>query len=64
MVRELLHVMPIEQLKAVSSSGDAALHIAVRRKDIDMVRLRTNLDVLESIQPLSWRMIFYFAHSI
>ncbi|KAJ8969600.1 hypothetical protein NQ317_011314, partial [Molorchus minor] len=39
MCRELLSQQTAEQLKAQSANGDTALHLAVRRKDIDMVRI-------------------------
>nr|CAH7722319.1 unnamed protein product [Callosobruchus chinensis] len=39
MCRELLSTLTSEQLKAASANGDTALHLAVRRKDIDMVRI-------------------------
>ncbi|KAK9890744.1 hypothetical protein WA026_012092 [Henosepilachna vigintioctopunctata] len=50
MVRELLHALPVEQLKAQSASGDAALHLAVRRKDIDMVRILVDYGTSVDIQ--------------
>jgi len=37
MCRELLNTLTSEQLKAAAANGDTALHLAVRRKDIDMV---------------------------
>lgn len=37
MCRELLSSQTSEQLKASAVNGDTALHLAVRRKDIDMV---------------------------
>lgn len=37
MCRELLSAQTSEQLKAAAANGDTALHLAVRRKDIDMV---------------------------
>lgn len=37
MCRELLSSQTAEQLKAASGNGDTALHLAVRRKDVDMV---------------------------
>lgn len=39
MCRELLSAQTAEQLKAAAANGDTALHLAVRRKDIDMVRI-------------------------
>ncbi|XP_060528049.1 serine/threonine-protein phosphatase 6 regulatory ankyrin repeat subunit A isoform X3 [Cylas formicarius] len=49
MCRELLSALTSEQLKACAANGDTALHLAVRRKDIDMVRILvdygTNVDI-------------------
>ncbi|XP_045473083.1 serine/threonine-protein phosphatase 6 regulatory ankyrin repeat subunit A [Harmonia axyridis] len=39
MCRELLSAQTSDQLKATSANGDTALHLAVRKKDIDMVRI-------------------------
>lgn len=39
MVRELLGVMTAEQLKASAPNGDTALHLAARRKDVDMTKI-------------------------
>ncbi|XP_068897873.1 serine/threonine-protein phosphatase 6 regulatory ankyrin repeat subunit B isoform X1 [Tenebrio molitor] len=39
MCRELLSAQTAEQVKAAAANGDTALHLAVRRKDIDMVRI-------------------------
>lgn len=39
MCRELLSVLPVEQLKCVTDAGDTALHIAARRRDLDMVKI-------------------------
>ncbi|XP_025833800.1 serine/threonine-protein phosphatase 6 regulatory ankyrin repeat subunit A [Agrilus planipennis] len=39
MCRELLGSLTGEQLKFASASGDCALHIAARKRDIDMVRI-------------------------
>lgn len=39
MVRELLGTSTQEQLKASTNNGDTALHLAARRKDVDMVRI-------------------------
>lgn len=37
MCRELLSSQTAEQLKASAANGDTAIHLAVRRKDVDMV---------------------------
>ncbi len=39
MCRELLSVLPAEQLKSVTDMGDTALHIAARRRDLDLVKI-------------------------
>lgn len=39
MVRELLSSQTADQLKAQSANGDSALHLAARRRDIDMVNI-------------------------
>lgn len=43
MCRELLSAQTAEQLKAAAANGDTALHLAVRRKDIDMVFIFTSI---------------------
>ncbi|XP_047530472.1 serine/threonine-protein phosphatase 6 regulatory ankyrin repeat subunit B [Vanessa atalanta] len=39
MVRELLSAQTAEQLKASTPAGDTALHLAARRRDVDMSRI-------------------------
>ncbi|XP_065174102.1 serine/threonine-protein phosphatase 6 regulatory ankyrin repeat subunit A isoform X3 [Atheta coriaria] len=39
MCRELLGAQTADQLKSTAPNGDTALHLAARRKDIDMVRI-------------------------
>lgn len=50
MCRELLSAQTAEQLKAQSANGDTALHLAVRRKDIDMVRILVDYGTSVDIQ--------------
>ena len=49
MCRELLGQQTAEQLKATTDNGDAAIHIAARRRDVDMIRILvdygTNVDM-------------------
>ncbi|KAL1139667.1 hypothetical protein AAG570_006645 [Ranatra chinensis] len=39
MCRELLSQAAVDQLKATTDNGDTAIHLASRRRDIDMVRI-------------------------
>lgn len=39
MCRELLSQQAPDQLRATTTIGDSALHLAARRRDIDMVRI-------------------------
>lgn len=39
MCRELLSVLPMEQLRCITETGDTAVHLAARRKDLDMVKI-------------------------
>ncbi|KAK9890747.1 hypothetical protein WA026_012095 [Henosepilachna vigintioctopunctata] len=50
MCRELLSAQTADQLKASSTNGDTALHLAVRRKDIDMVRILVDYGTSVDIQ--------------
>lgn len=50
MVRELLGSQTAEQLKATTSNGDSAIHLAARRKDIDMTRILVDYGVHVDVQ--------------
>ncbi|XP_017781810.1 PREDICTED: serine/threonine-protein phosphatase 6 regulatory ankyrin repeat subunit A isoform X2 [Nicrophorus vespilloides] len=50
MCRELLGAQTADQLKASSANGDTALHLAARRKDIDMVRILVDYGTSVDIQ--------------
>lgn len=39
MCRELLSQQAAEQLRATTDNGDTALHLAARKRDVDMVRI-------------------------
>lgn len=39
MCRELLSTQAAEQLKYKTKSGDTAIHLAAKRKDIDMIKI-------------------------
>lgn len=39
MCRELLSTQALEQLKYKTKSGDMAIHLAAKRKDIDMIKI-------------------------
>lgn len=39
MCRELLSTQAAEQLKYKTKSGDMAIHLAAKRKDIDMIKI-------------------------
>ena len=39
MCRELLSQQAQDQLRATTPSGDTALHLAARRRDVDMARI-------------------------
>jgi len=39
MCRELLSTQAVEQLKFKTKSGDMAIHLAAKRKDIDMIKI-------------------------
>lgn len=53
MCRELLGQQTADQLKAVTGNGDTALHLASRRKDVDMVRILVDYGTNVDIQNVS-----------
>lgn len=62
MCKELLSVLPLEQLKCTTDTGDTALHLAARRRDLDMVKILVdygaNVDsqnVSNAYQRCRWR---------
>ncbi|XP_045533484.1 serine/threonine-protein phosphatase 6 regulatory ankyrin repeat subunit B [Pieris brassicae] len=46
MVRELLSAQTAEQLKSSTPAGDTALHLAARRRDVDMARILVDYGAL------------------
>ncbi|KAL1463243.1 hypothetical protein WDU94_015014 [Cyamophila willieti] len=50
MCRELLSTQTSEQLKATTISGDTALHLAARKRDLDMVRILVDYGTSVDIQ--------------
>ncbi|KAG8227343.1 hypothetical protein J437_LFUL003332 [Ladona fulva] len=54
MVRELLGSLTQEQLKTVTEKkGDSALHLAARRKDVEMLRILVDYGTNVDIQNVS-----------
>lgn len=39
MCRELLSALATDQLKCKTNTGDTALHLAARRRDLDLVKI-------------------------
>lgn len=50
MCRELLSTQTAEQLKATTMNGDTALHLAARKRDLDMVRILVDYGTSVDIQ--------------
>jgi hypothetical protein len=72
MCRELLGQQTADQLKATTDSGDAAIHLAARRRDVDMVKILvdygTNVDMQNvstavNISLLMLHVVVYFLSS-
>lgn len=53
MCRELLAQQAPEQLRATTPSGDTALHLAARRRDVDMVRILVDYGAQVDMQNVS-----------
>jgi hypothetical protein len=64
MCRELLGQQAAEQLKATTDNGDAAIHLAARRRDVDMVRILVDYGTNVDMQNVStdWNIRFGMAH--
>lgn len=73
MCRELLSQCASEQLRTTTPAGDTALHLAARRRDVDMVRIlvdygtpidmqnvRQNERDLEKFMPKDCSLLLYF----
>lgn len=57
MCRELLSVLPTEQLKSSTDTGDTALHLAARRRDLDMVKILVDYGANVDSQNVSTRVL-------
>ena len=53
MCRELLAQQAPDQLKATTPAGDSALHLAARRRDVDMVRILVDYGASVDMQNVS-----------
>jgi ankyrin repeat protein len=64
MCRELLGQQTAEQLKATTDNGDAAIHLAARRRDIDMVRILVDYGTNVDMQNVStdWNICIDMVH--
>lgn len=54
MCRELLSQQAPDQLKATTPTGDTALHLAARRRDVDMVRILVDYGASVDMQNVSY----------
>lgn len=64
MCRELLGQQTAEQLKATTDNGDAAIHLAARRRDVDMVRILVDYGTNVDLQNVStdWNICIGMVH--
>jgi hypothetical protein len=64
MCRELLGQQTAEQLKATTDNGDAAIHLAARRRDVDMVRILVDYGTNVDMQNVStdWNICICMVH--
>lgn len=64
MCRELLGQQTAEQLKATTDNGDAAIHLAARRRDVDMVRILVDYGTNVDMQNVStdWNICIGMVH--
>lgn len=53
MCRELLSQQAAEQLRTTTPNGDSALHLAARRRDVDMVRILVDYGAPVDMQNVS-----------
>ncbi|XP_058801376.1 serine/threonine-protein phosphatase 6 regulatory ankyrin repeat subunit A isoform X4 [Phymastichus coffea] len=61
MCRELLSQQAPDQLKATTPSGDTALHLAARRRDVDMVRILVDYGAAVDMQNGSGQTALHIA---
>lgn len=64
MCRELLAQQATEQLKATTPAGDSALHLAARRRDVDMVRILVDYGTSVDTQNVSKSSFFFTLQKI
>lgn len=53
MCRELLSTKETEQLKYRTQSGDMAIHLAAKRKDVEMIKILIDKGACVNIQNVS-----------